>query len=232
MKVISVLKFGFSLVGIALLAGAMMLYKNTNNFLDNAVSETGTVVDLVKVRGDNSITYKPVVEFTARDGQKVEFTSSVSSNPPSHSVGEIVEVLYLPSNVQAAKINSYARLWGGFLVTLVLGVVFSLVGGLIFFVGMLRRRKKDHLQRNGVVVEATVQSVVNNYSVSINGKSPFMIQCQWLDPATSELHLFESENIWFDPSGFINDEKIKVFVERNNLKKYHVDISFLPKLKS
>ncbi|MNC77488.1 hypothetical protein D3C75_1294550 [compost metagenome] len=57
-----------------------------------------------------------------------------------------------------------------------------------------------------------------------------MIRSQWLNPRTSEVHLFESDNIWFDPSDYLKDESISVFIDKKNPKKYHVDISFLPKI--
>lgn len=78
MKIISALKYIFSFIGIALLAGAMMLNNSTTTFLESAIAVPGSVVDLVSVRSENSITFKPVVEFATRDGQKVEFTSSMS----------------------------------------------------------------------------------------------------------------------------------------------------------
>jgi hypothetical protein len=232
MKIISALKYIFSFIGIALLAGAMMLNNSTTTFLESAIAVPGSVVDLVSVRSENSITFKPVVEFATRDGQKVEFTSSMSSNPPPYSVGEAVEVLYLPVDVQNAKINNYAELWASYWVTLVLGIAFSFVGGLMVTVSLLRKRRKNRLQRTGVAIEAKFQSVAANHSVSINGRNPFVIVCQWLDPVSGELHLFESENIWFDPSGFIKSDTLKVWIQRNNPKKHHVDVSFLPKLKS
>jgi hypothetical protein len=38
-------------------------------------------------------------------------------------------------------------------------------------------------------------------------------------------------NLWYDPSGQIDREKITVFMERNNPTKYYVDLSFLPSKK-
>jgi len=54
----------------------------------------GTVTELIRVESSDSITYKPVIEFNNQNGSLIEFTSSSSSNPPSYSRGETVEVLY------------------------------------------------------------------------------------------------------------------------------------------
>ena len=71
-----------------------------------------------------------------------------------------------------------------------------------------------------------------NKSLTVNDRSPFLILTQWLNPATSELHIFESNNIWFDPTNHIKTKKIRVFIDRKNPKKYYVDLSFLPKVAS
>lgn len=231
MKALSVIKYIFSISGILLLLGAVYSYRNTADFLDIAVPTTGTVVDFVTVSSD-SITYKPVIRFVTDSNEEVEFTSSVSSNPPAYALDEKVEVLYSPLNAHQAEINNLAELWWAFITMLVLGGVFLSVGMLIFSIGKLRRRKNAYLIRHGVAVEAEFQSVERNYSLSINGKNPFVIVCHWLNTETSEIHVFESDNIWFDPSRYINREMLKVFIKRGNPKKYHVDISFLPKLKS
>jgi len=231
MKTLSIIKYVFSFVGVAFLLGAVTSYKNTSDFLREVVPATGTVVDFVISRSSDSISYRPVIRFVSQDGQAVEFTSSVGSSRRTYSVNDTVEVLYPPFNVQEAKINRFFELWGAFMVMLIMGTVFLSIGVLIFLIARLRNRKKEYLQRHGVAVEAEIQSVDLNESISMNGKSPFMIVCHWLNPETRELHVFESENIWFDPSKYITNETVKVLLERGNPKKYHVDISFLPKLK-
>ncbi|MCY1401675.1 hypothetical protein D9M71_167980 [compost metagenome] len=188
MKVLSVFKYVFSLVGVVLLIGGAIAYKSSEEFLLEAVSTPGTVVALVKSRSSDSITYQPVVEFVGNDGKSFDFTSSSGSNPPSYSVGEKVEVLYPPANPQDAKINSFFDLWGGAVVMAVMGGIFFLIGGLIFLIGKLKNRKKEYLQRKGTRVEAEFQAVECNRNVSINGRNPFLIVCHWLNPATSEVH--------------------------------------------
>lgn len=86
------------------------------------------------------------------------------------------------------------------------------------------------MQRNGVAIEAKIQSVEVKTNISMNGQSPFVVVCQWLNPMTRQLHTFESENIWFDPTPYIEQDTVTVLVEKDNPEKYYVDISFLPKL--
>lgn len=232
MKVLSVFKYVFLSIGLAILLGSWMAYKSSRDFLEKAVSTQGTVVDFVKVRGSSSTTFRPVVQFITGQGQEVEFISSTGRSRPSFTVGQQVDILYLPENPEDAKFNNYSDLWSIALVTGVMGGVFFSVGAIIFLVGGLKSRRKEYLLRSGVSVEAEFRAVECNEGVSLNGRNPFVIVCHWLNPSTSELHVFESENIWFDPSAYIKSERVKVFIDRANPRKYHVDLSFLPRVAS
>ncbi len=48
--------------------------------------------------------------------------------------------------------------------------------------------------------------------------------------ASDEIHVFESERIWFNPRDYIPSGGIDVYVDPFDLAKYHMDISFLPRL--
>lgn len=77
-------------------------------------------------------------------------------------------------------------------------------------------------------IKAKVKSVEINRSLEVNGRNPYQIYAQWKDPTRSKLYIFKSENIWSGPTGHISADEITVLIEKDNPKKYHVDISFLP----
>lgn len=230
MKVLAIIKYTFAVVGLCVLIGAFFLYKNTHDFLQNSVSTQGVVLELVRSASSDSTTYAPVVLFEAENGAVVEFTSSVSSNPPSYATGDRVEVLYQTSEPERARIKSFFSLWGAPLILGILGSVFFLVGFSIIVFGFLRKKKAKDLQANGVAIWAKINSVELNTSYSMNGQHPYVIIAQWLNPKTSEIHVFRSDHIWYDPSDHIHSDDIKVLIEKDNPKTYHVDTSFLPKL--
>jgi hypothetical protein len=229
MRTISVIKYTFTAVGLGMLLGAFLVYTNTQDFLQSAITTNGTVVELVRSRSSDSITYRPVVEFKTQGDRFIEFTSSSGSNPASYSKGEIVDVLYLESSPEQAKINSFFSLWGGSTILGGLGSLFFIVGLSIIFLGSLKSKKIEWLKKNGISVRAKFQSVEVNTSLEVNGRNPYQICVQWKNPVTAELHIFNSDNIWFDPTEHINTDEITVLIEQNNPKKHHVDISFLPK---
>lgn len=230
MKTLNIIKYVFSIIGLGMLVGAYFLYSNTTSFLEQAVTAEGTVVELVRSRSSDSVSYYPVVVFEDASGRHVEFQSNTGSNPPSYSRGETVTVLYERANPESARINGFFSLWGGATIVGGLGLVFGLVGGGMLVFGAARGRSKDYLQKNGVQVHAKFQSVEHNTNLTVNGRSPYRIVCQWQHPQTKVVHLFRSENLWFDPSDHIPGDTVPVLVDESNLKRYWVDTSFLPQV--
>jgi hypothetical protein len=230
MKALSIIKYIFAFIGIAMLVGAFLVYQNTNKFIASALKAEGQVIDFEANRSsDSSTTYAPVIKFVASDDKEYQFVSSVSSNPPSYDVGEVVEILYQESDPNDAQVNGFFSLHLGELILGILGSVFLSIGGGILLYGFLGNKKREYLIANGVSINAKFQDVTLNKSITVNGRHPFVIICQWLNPATNELHEFESDNIWFDPTDFIKADTINVLIEQNNPKKYWMDTRFLPK---
>lgn len=230
MKVISIIKYVFSTIGLGLLIGALYLYLDKQTFLKNADVAQGTVKELHSYRSDNSVMYTPVIVFSTKKGEQIEFTSSVSSSPPSYHQGEKVKIFYESNDPYNAEINGFASLWLAPLILGILGTVFFLIGFFIFLTGYLSKKKKEYLLSNGKPIMTTFSQVGINTGLKVNGMSPFQIHSQWIDPVSNQLYVFKSDNIWFNPTNFIETENLKVMIEPGNPKKYYMDISFLPKM--
>lgn len=227
---ISIIKYVFSVIGIAMLVGASLLYNNTSDFLTRAVVAQGQVVDLVLSRSSDSASYYPVVVFRDASGRQVKFQSNTGSNPPSYARGERVEVLYEPGEPEAARINGFFSLWGAATIVGGLGLVFGLVGFGMTAYGLLHQRGKAFLQKNGVRILTAFQGVELNTGFAVNGRNPYRIVAQWQHPETGDIHRFVSDNLWFDPSDYITSDTVPVLIDESNPKKYWMDTSFLPKL--
>ncbi|XHX80627.1 MAG: DUF3592 domain-containing protein [Stenomitos frigidus ULC029] len=228
--VIKVVKYTFLTVGIGMLAGTVFLCTNTNAFLREAIKAQGTVIELIPSYSDGSTTYRPAVRFINQQGKEIEFASSSSSNPPSYAEGQTVEVLYLPDKPQQAEINGFFSLWGAPVILGSLGSIFFTIGASLLVVPMFKEREAKHLKQQGTPIETEFKSVEINTMLSVNDRHPFQVITQWQNPSTSEIHVFESNNLWYDPSEFITNQRITVYIEKENPKKYWVDLSFLPKM--
>lgn len=216
-------------VGILMLLLALALWNKTRGFIARAATATGTVTELIEVRDDDggSSTYKPVVKFVDPGGEEIRFTSSYSSRPPAYDVGEAVEVLFVPGD---ARIKGFGSLWLGPLILGGLGTVFTAIGLSIFGVGRANARQAAYLMAYGNAIQTDVQGVVYNTSLTVNGRHPWRITSQWLDPVSNKVRVFHSENLWFDPTTFVTARQVTVLLDPKNPQRYHMDISFLPEL--
>lgn len=229
-KTITRIVYIFLAIGLGMLAGAGYWASRTQVFVDRAGAAPGKVIDLEQSRSSNSTTYYPVVKFKTKSGQERTFRSSSGSSPPSYSVGESVGVLYDESEPSDARIRSFFALWGGPVILGGLGSIFFLIGGGILYGRRYLAARAEDLRRHSTPVQADYQSVERNTAIAVNGRNPWRIVAQWKNPSTNELHLFHSQNLWFDPTAHISTKQLTVYMDRKNPKRYTMDVSFLPKL--
>ena len=123
MKTLKILKYTFTVIGVAMLFGAFASYNSTSAFIDRATETSGIVTELVYSRSSDSTSYYPVVAFQDASGREIVFQSRAGSNPPSFRRGERISVLYEPSAPENAQINSFFSLWGMSLIVGGLGLV-------------------------------------------------------------------------------------------------------------
>jgi hypothetical protein len=239
MKVLNIIKYSFTIIGLVALAVATILYLHTRTFLETSIVAQGTVIDLVMVESDRSSSssgvsirastnsYAPVVKFTTENGLTYKFKSSFSTYPPAYDVGEKVEVLYNKTDPDEASINSFFFIWGGTLIIGSLGLLFATIGLAMLAIDLFKSRNKQRLIETGVKIKTRFHSTQLNPSLEVNGRNPYQIRSEWKNPRTAQMHIFDSDNIWFDPTDHIPSE-ITVYIERENPSKYYVDLSFLP----
>jgi hypothetical protein len=99
-------------ISAVILTGLSIWYLFTSYmFSTTGIEAPGTVVRLESSHSsEGGTTYSPVFSYTV-DGQKYEYESVNSSNPPSHEVGEQVTLLYDPDRPDKARENSFWELW-------------------------------------------------------------------------------------------------------------------------
>ena len=107
------------------------------------------------------------------------------------------------------------------------GIIFIVVGLAFGLTPVLAERKKQRLMQSGVTAEAVFLSVEINWRIAINNQHPYYITAKGVDYLGKE-RLFKSQNIWANPAAFLTSgQKMKVYLDPNNPKKYWLDISFL-----
>lgn len=222
-KTISLVSYVFASLGVIFLGAAVYFLQNNLLFIRTSERAEGIVTAL-----EGETTKRAVVEYKVAD-KTYTIYSSLNTNPPALLTGDQVAVLYPPDQPAAGRINEFFDFW-------FLPIFFSFTGFSFGGVGMgmiVRKRWRGHsiaqLQATGQRLSTKFQKVEENTSLTVNGEHPYRIVTQYKDPS-NEIHIFKSENLWFDPSDYIRQKEITVLVDPDNFKKYYMDVSFLPKL--
>jgi hypothetical protein len=134
-------KYLFAIIGLVLLLGSLAVCNHTASFARRAARAQGTVTALVRRESTSysntnasysnlprtTYTYQAVVRFRHGTEQTL-FYDSVATSPPAYHVGQTVEVLYLESDPNDARIASFMSLWFVPLIFGGIGAVFLAVG--------------------------------------------------------------------------------------------------------
>lgn len=217
------------IVGLILLCITGYITYSTYQFQSKAIHAEGKVTDLRYSRDNNSSSavWYPEITFTDDSGKEVVFESSVGSSAYRNRMGSTVDVVYLQGDAGNAKINN-TGLYLGSIICGSFALVLLIIGGIGTRL-MNNGSRNSRLVHEGKPLTAKIVGVEINEAIEFNGRSPWRIVCQWLDPQSGQVFLFNSANFYYDPSPYIKDETMTVYVAHDNLKKYHVDVSHFPK---
>jgi len=216
---------------VMLLAGVWTGYR-ASSFSQSARRAQGTVVaNHPSTDDDGGVTYHPEVEFAAADGRLHRFIGKVGQSTAAFKPGERVGVLYDPELPERASIDTFMQQYFLPLLMSGLGLAFTAAGAIPMYLRIRRERLAEWLKSNGQAVRAYVSGVERRTNIEVNGKNPYRISSQWTDVMTSRVHVFQSQNVWFDPGPYMPASKtITVLIDPKNPKRYWMDTTFLPKL--
>ena len=128
----------FVAAGLFLIGTAAIARNSIAQEMRAFLPAAGEVIGSAPVRSsrNNSTTYAAEVRFVAQDGKSYNFRESVSSNPPSHKIGDMVNVLYDPGNPSKARVDDFVNTWLFPLLLGGMGLLFALIGGSIVLSGI------------------------------------------------------------------------------------------------
>ena len=115
------------LAAIICLGISAYLFINTRKFVSTATKTKGTVIRLDARQGSKGGTvYLPIFEFRTLDGQVFTVAHDSAQKPPQYTVGQSIDVLYIPENPQDAKISGSTNLYMLPIILAAVGVVASI----------------------------------------------------------------------------------------------------------
>lgn len=119
-------------------------------------------------------------------------------------------------------------------------LVFGFTGGISLVLGIVilalhsrAGQKKRRLLEQGEHITAEITGFPMDYSARVNGWPTYRIECSYLDPRTKTIHVFLSDNLRIDPSRYVTQRTVLVYVDRDSdFQDYYVDIEpLLPDVK-
>ena len=102
-------------------------------FKKNAIKTIGTVIEVKTSTGrTSSITYSPVLEFTALDGEKHIYDVS-RFNYTKYKVGDKIEIVYSKKDPKQVNVNKFYNIFIPPIVVLSLSVLCIVLALVIYF---------------------------------------------------------------------------------------------------
>ena len=214
----------FASIGITFVIIGLVLFGNIFNYADKV--DTIGIITKISSYGstDNDINYKVYVSYIV-DGK--EYESMLNGYSSSFYEGKEINIYYDKNNPSKIGVKSLDLL---FLIFPVTGLIFLIIGTTGILVKMNKRKLEKILKENGELIYANYVETVLNTSYRVNGRCPYNIICEWNNTLDGSKYIFKSKSIWINPENIIKEKNIKqfpVYIDKNNKKKYAVDIDIL-----
>lgn len=210
----------FTAIGIVMLIGGCVWAGNFISFKSTAEEISGTITRIESYRdADNELSHRVYVSYQY-DGKTYEDISLGYYSSGMYE-GEEIELLCDPEKPGRVK-TSFSNIMVS-LVFVLIGTVFTLIGGIPLVVMARKKRQDRKLLEHGHVLHAVVENIDYNTSFTVNGRHPYVIICSYRDEYKDITYRFKSKNLWTDPSVvFPVGSNIDVYVMPDNFKKYYV----------
>ncbi|MEM1132634.1 MAG: DUF3592 domain-containing protein [Pseudomonadota bacterium] len=216
----------FFFIGLVFLAIGAGLFISDQQFANDAARTTGSIIEINRYNDSEGKTmYRPLVSFRDETGKEHQFTGSVSSSSPTFSIGEQVEVIYDRDAPAEAIIDTFLQRFFLPLVFGGMGSIFALIGGCFLFIIWRRKQTVAELKENGTRIQAKVLGCARDTSIRMNGRSPFRVSAQAVNPKTGKLASFRSDPIWVDLSDMLDGKEVPVLIDPQDVDDHYIDLS-------
>lgn len=205
----------FLLVGIIMLITGIFTVKSELSFESNAIKTEATITKIIKDRdSDGDYYYTVYVDYTV-DGET--YHNKINEYNYKMHEGGTTTIYYHSNDPYYIKDSSISFVM---FVPLIIGIIFSLCGGIPLLIFIKKGKNAEYLMKNGNSINVEFDRIEINRSYTVNGRSPYRIVCHGIGNDYNE---YESENIWINPERYIADKNITnfvVYVDPENPKKY------------
>lgn len=222
MKILKILGAIFSLIGLAIIIFGINIIIANNEFMKTAELTEGIITDIESYRdSDGDRHYIVYVQYEV-EGRSYEDSSRFYSS--NMRKGDDIKVYYNPERPSDFKVTGETTF--NTIFPIAFGGIFFIIGMCIMLPPIIKTKMQNKVKQYGELINAEIDDIDINYSMSVNGRHPYVIVCSWKDPNSGELYQFRSNNLWFDPEKLLEGRKtLEVYVDMQKPKKYYVDTS-------
>lgn len=209
-------------IGLMILFGSFQGFFITISLLLNSELTTAQVLEINESKSRRSTSYSALVQFQLPNGQLQTFDTEGLLDS-LYEVGQTIDVLYDPDDPSVAKVNRFRELWSGNVIFLLIGIVpFS--GGLYILIKpILRKREIETLISSGMRIKADLLKIIRKKEKW--KPEYYIIVCE--AKVDDRMLTFESDPVDYNPKLQIQGQKISVYLNTLNHKKYYVNLPFL-----
>ncbi len=221
-KLLNLFELIFITVGVIFIAFGIFISMDVLD-KNNKIETTGVITDIETYRdSDGDVQYRVYVKYEVNGRGYLEELGSYES---SFYTGKEIDIYYYkdaPNRIGAKS-------------TALIVLIFPMMGIISFSIGMIgviikirNNKLKKHIVENGELIYADYVQTIINTNLSFNGRNPYNIICEWINPINNKKYIFKSENIYFNPIDIIEDRNIKRFpVYMEDEKRYIINIACL-----
>ena len=223
-KAENLILIGFTIIGALFVITGIIMFGTVFNY-KNKVNTTGTIAKISSYMDNNQEkSYEVYVSYTV-EGK--EYKSKINGYSSSFYEGKTIDIYYDKNNPNKIGVKSLDSL---FLIFPVNGLIFLIIGGTGILLKINKRKSEKNLRESGEVIYANYVETVLNTRYTVNGRHPYNIICEWNNSLDNKKYIFKSKNIWMNPKNIIEERNIKqfpIYIDKNNKKKYVIDIDSL-----
>ena len=187
---------------------------------DNREEAIATIIDITSNGKEHKVLIRYIVD-------NVEYDRYLNSYSSRYYEGKEITIYYdrnAPANIVDDTPHILSYVFGG------IGIFYLIIAFVIIYIRKKREHTIQELRETGNIINAKYIGTTLNTMYSVNNRHPYNIVCEWADMNDNKVYQFKSKNIWIDPKKYIDEYDIKsfsIYVNRNNFKKYYVDIDML-----
>ncbi|MCX4364366.1 MAG: DUF3592 domain-containing protein [Bacilli bacterium] len=216
----------FAIGGTIFLAVGLLFVGRIFNY-DNTIETVGTITKInVSYDMDGDKDHDVYVAYMA-NGRRYE--SMLNGYSSSFYEGKKIDMYYFKDNPQKIGVKSLDYI---FLMFPVMGLIFLLIGIIPFITRRVKAKNAKRLKKEGNLVYAKYLRTAINMHYSMNGRNPYNVEVEWLNPEDGQTYTFKSGNLWYNPEDIIREKgitSIPVYVDMTNKKKYFIDLDAILK---